>query len=124
MTLPRDGHLLRIFIGESDRREGMLLFEWLVVKAREMGLGGATVLRGIMGFGAHSRLHTFKIERLAEELPVVVEIVDAREKIEAYLEAIDGAIPEGLATIETVQVRWYRGAGGKGGAPAAEETRA
>lgn len=118
MTLPRDGHLLRIFIGESDRHAGMLLFEWLVIKAREMGLGGATVLRGVMGFGAHSRLHTFKIERLSEDLPVVVEIVDSREKIEAYLEAIDGAIPEGLATIENVQVRWYRGAAGRG------ETRA
>ncbi len=108
MTLPQDGHLLRIFIGESDRRDGKLLFEWLVLKAREMGLGGATVLRGIMGFGAHSRLHTFKIERLSEDLPVVVEIVDAREKIEAYLAAIDGAIPEGLATLENVQVLLYR----------------
>jgi PII-like signaling protein len=108
MTLPREGHLLRIFVGESDRRDGTLLFEWLVLKAREMGLGGATVLRGIMGFGAHSRLHTFKIERLSEDLPVVVEIVDAREKIEAYLAAIDGAIPEGLATLETVQVLRYR----------------
>lgn len=123
MTLPRDGHLLRIFVGESDRRDGKLLFEWLVLKAREMGLGGATVLRGIMGFGAHSRLHTFKIERLSEDLPVVVEIVDAREKIEAYLAAIDGAIPEGLATLETVQVRWYRGAGGRGETPAAEHPR-
>jgi len=108
MTLPQQGHLLRIFVGESDRRDGKLLFEWLVVKAREMGLGGATVLRGIMGFGAHSRLHTFKIERLSEDLPVVVEIVDAREKIEAYLAAIDGAIPEGLATLENVQVLLYR----------------
>lgn len=108
MTLPREGHLLRIFIGESDRREGKLLFEWLVMKAREMGLGGATVLRGSMGFGAHSRLHTFKIERLSEDLPVVVEIVDAPEKIEAYLAAIDGAIPEGLATLEKVQVLLYR----------------
>lgn len=123
MTLPRDGSLLRIFIGESDRHEGQLLFEWLVIKAREMGLGGATVLRGVMGFGAHSRLHTFKIERLSEDLPVVVEIVDAREKIEAYLEAIDGAIPEGLATIEKVQVRWYRGAGGAGEHPAAGRAR-
>ena len=108
MTLPREGHLLRIYVGESDRRDGKLLFEWLVLKAREMGLGGATVLRGIMGFGAHSRLHTFKIERLSEDLPVVVEIVDAREKIEAYLAAIDGAIPEGLATLESVQVLLYR----------------
>ena len=111
MTLPQEGHLLRIFVGESDRREGMLLFEWLVTKAREMGLGGATALRGVMGFGAHSRLHTFKIERLSEDLPVVVEIVDAREKIEAYLAAIDGAIPEGLATLEKVQVLLYRSRG-------------
>lgn len=123
MTLPRDGHLLRIFVGESDRHEKMLLFEWLVLKAREMGLGGATVLRGIMGFGAHSRLHTFKIERLSEDLPVVVEVVDAREKIEAYLEAIDGAICEGLATIETVNVRWYRGTGGHGETTAALNPR-
>ena len=73
MTLPEDGALLRIFVGESDRHEGKLLYEWLVLKAKERGLAGATVLRGVMGFGAHSRLHTFKIERLSEDLPVVVE---------------------------------------------------
>ena len=109
MTLPREGSLLRIFIGESDRHEGKLLYEWIVLKAREMGIAGATVLRGIMGFGAHSRLHTFKIQRLSEDLPVVVEIVDSREKIEEFLDVVDDVIPEGLATLEAVKVHFYRG---------------
>jgi len=114
MTLPEDGSLLRIFIGESDRHGGKLLYEWLVLQAREAGLAGATVLRGMMGYGAHSRLHTFRIERLSEDLPIVVEIVDTREKLESFLERIDGAIPEGLATLEKAQVRFYR-AGRKSG---------
>jgi len=109
MTLPEEGALLRIFVGESDRHEGKLLYEWLVVKAKERGLAGATVLRGVMGFGAHSRLHTFKIERLSEDLPVIVEIVDVREKLEAFLEEIEGHVPEGLATLEKAFVRFYRG---------------
>lgn len=108
MVLPTEGCLLRIFIGEADRRGGKPLSEWLVLKAREEGLAGATVLRGVMGFGAHSRLHTFKIERLSEDLPVVVEIVDTRPKLEAFLAAIDGEIPEGLATLERAEVRFYR----------------
>jgi uncharacterized protein len=109
MNLPQEGHLLRIFIGESDRHEGRPLYEWLVLKAREHGLAGATVLRGIAGFGAHSRLHTAKILRLSEDLPIVVEIVDAREKIEAFMPVVDHAIVEGLATLERVEVRFYRG---------------
>jgi hypothetical protein len=109
MTLPREGSLLRIFVGEGDRHEGKLLYEWIVLKAREMGIAGATVLRGIMGFGAHSRLHTFKIQRLSEDLPVVVEIVDSREKIEEFLDVIDDVIPEGLATLEAAKVHFYRG---------------
>jgi hypothetical protein len=109
MTLPEEGYLLRIFIGESDKHHGHPLYEWIVQQAREQHLAGATVLRGIMGFGAHSRLHTFKIERLSEDLPIVVEIVDTREKLEAFLELIDGAIVEGLATLEKAQVRFYRG---------------
>ena len=109
MTLPREGSLLRIFVGESDRHEGKLLYEWIVLKAREMGIAGATVLRGIMGFGAHSRLHTFKIQRLSEDLPVVVEIVDSREKIVEFLDVIDDVIPEGLATLEAAKVHFYRG---------------
>jgi hypothetical protein len=76
MVLPEEGYLVRIFVGESDKHRHQPLYEWLVIRARELGLAGATVVRGIMGFGAHSRLHTFKIERLSEDLPIVVEIVD------------------------------------------------
>ncbi|MDE2058699.1 MAG: DUF190 domain-containing protein [candidate division NC10 bacterium] len=108
MMLPQEGYLLRIFIGESDRHSGKPLYEWVVLKAREQGLAGATVLRGLMGYGAHSRLHTFKIERLSLDLPVVVEIVDSREKLDAFLDLIDDDITEGLATIEKVHVRLYR----------------
>lgn len=108
MDLLEDGVLLRIFIGESDRHGGKLLYEWLVLKAREMGLAGATVFRGIMGYGARSRLHTFKIERLSEDLPIVIEIVDTQEKIEAFLAMAGPAIGEGLATLEKATVRLYR----------------
>ena len=108
MTLPKQGKLLRIFIGESDQYEGMPLHEWLVREARRQGLAGATVLRGLEGFGAHSRLHTAKILRLSSDLPIVIEIVDTEEKIEAFLPIIDEAIEEGLATLEKVQIRLYR----------------
>jgi hypothetical protein len=108
MVLPREGHLLRIFIGESDRHEGMPLYEWIVRKAREQGLAGATVLRGLEGFGAHSRLHTAKVLRLSSDLPIVVEIVDTIQKIEAFLPLIDGAVKEGMATLEKVDIRFYR----------------
>ena len=109
MALAQEGCLLRIFIGESDRHGHMLLYEWIVRQAREQGLAGATVLRGIMGYGANSHvIHTFKIERLSEDLPVVVEIVDTREKLENFLAAIDGEIPAGLATLEKAEVRFYR----------------
>lgn len=109
MTLQEEGHLLRIFIGESDRHDGDLLYEWIVTQARARGLAGATVVRGIAGFGAHSRIHTARILRLSEDLPIIVEIVDTLAKIEAFLPVIDAAIPEGLATVEHVQVRFYRG---------------
>ena len=109
MVLSQEGYLLRIFIGESDRRDGQLLYEWIVRQAREQGLAGATVLRGIMGFGANSRvIHTFKIERLSEDLPVVIEIVDTREKLEKFLELIGSEIKAGLATLERAEVRFYR----------------
>ena len=108
MTIPQDGYLLRIFIGESDKHEGKPLYEWLVLKAREAGLAGATVLRGIEGFGAHSRLHTAKILRLSEDLPIIVEIVDGLDKIEAFMPTVDHVIDEGLATLERVTVRFYR----------------
>jgi PII-like signaling protein len=112
MTIPTDGTLLRIFLGESDRHQGKPLYEWLLHQARASGLAGATVLRGIAGFGANSRMHTAKILRLSEDLPIVVEIVDSQEKIEAFLPVVDGAIREGLATVERVQVRFYRGGRG------------
>lgn len=108
MGLPEEGYLLRIFIGESDKHEGRLLYEWLVLKARAEHLAGATVLRGMMGFGAHSRLHTFKIERLSEDLPIIIEIVDTKEKLENFLIQIDDVIKEGLATMEKAQIRFYR----------------
>jgi hypothetical protein len=108
MTLPKDGKLLRIFVGENDKYEGQPLYEWIVQKARERGLAGATVLRGLEGFGAHSRLHTAKILRLSSDLPIVVEIVDTEEKIETFLPQIDEAVEEGLATVERVEVRFYR----------------
>lgn len=108
MVLPRHGKLLRIFVGESDRHEGMPLYEWIVRRARERGLAGATVLRGLEGYGAHSRLHTAKVLRLSSDLPIVIEIVDTDEKIEAFLPEMDGAVREGLATLERVEVRFYR----------------
>jgi PII-like signaling protein len=109
MVLPEQGHLLRIFIGESDKHEGIPLFQWIVRKAREHGLAGATVVRGLEGFGAHSRVHTAKILRLSIDLPIIIEIVDTIEKIDGFLPVIDAAIPEGLATVEKVQIRFYRG---------------
>ena len=100
--------LVRIYIGEADHRDGKPLYQVIVAFLRERGLAGATVLRGIEGFGAHSRVHTAKILRLSEDLPIVIEIVDAAEKIEAFMPVVDGAIHEGLATIERVRVRFYR----------------
>ena len=108
MMLPSEGYLLRIFIGESDRHDGKLLYEWMVLKAREEGLAGATVIRGMMGYGAHSRLHTFKIERLSQDLPIIVEIVDTREKLEKFLTLIDKEIEEGMATLEEIKIHFYR----------------
>jgi len=96
--------LLRIFIGESDTWKGRPVYEAIVLKAREMHLAGATVVRGSMGFGANSRLHTAKLLRLSEDLPVVIEIVDSREKIDGLLEAISPFIGDGLITMERVEV--------------------
>ena len=108
MRLPEEGYLLRIFIGESDRKEGRLLYEWLVLEARRQGLAGATVLRGIMGFGANSRVHTSKIERLSEDLPIIVELVDTQEKLEQFLTSVEPSIREGLVTLEKAHIRFYR----------------
>jgi hypothetical protein len=111
MKLPSDGWLLRVFIGESDRWGHKPLYEAIVLKARELGLAGATVLRGSMGFGADSRLHTTKVLRLSEDLPVIVEIVDKRERIDLLLPFLDEAVTEGLVTLEQVEVIHYRHSG-------------
>jgi PII-like signaling protein len=108
MKIPQDGYLLRIFIGEGDHWHGRPLYEAIVLKARELHIGGATVLRGPMGFGAHSRLHTTKILRLSEDLPVVIEIVDGKDKIDMLMPHIDEMVEEGLVTLERVQVIKYR----------------
>jgi PII-like signaling protein len=108
MKIPEDGCLLRIFIGEADRWHGKPAHEAIVLKAKETGLAGATVLRGVIGFGAHSRLHTYKILRLSEDLPIVIEIIDAQEKIDAFLPQIDDIVQEGLITMESVRVIKYR----------------
>ncbi len=107
MQVPRDAILLRIFFGEDEKSGRLPLYEAIVLKAREMHLAGATVLRGPMGFGKSSRIHTAKILRLSEDLPMVVEIVDAEEKINALLEALDGMIGSGLVTLEKVKVLQY-----------------
>jgi len=108
MKLPEEGLLLRIFIGESDVYQGKALYEQIVLKAREMNLAGATVLRGIMGFGATSRLHTAKLLRLSEDLPVVVEIVDTEENLNKLLPFLDEAVQEGLVTLERARIIKYR----------------
>jgi len=108
MHLPRDAMLLRIFIGESDRWKHQPLYEAIVLKAREMHLAGATVLRGPMGFGKSSRVHTAKILRLSLDLPLVIEIADTEEKINTFLPVIDAMMSGGLVTLEKVRVIDYR----------------
>jgi uncharacterized protein len=106
--LSENGHLLRIFIGEADRHDGMPLYEWIVRKAKEQGLAGATVFRGMEGFGAHSKIHTVKLLDLSTDLPIIVELVDELDKIENFLSIIDTVVLEGLATVEKVHIRFYR----------------
>ncbi|MBN1917111.1 MAG: DUF190 domain-containing protein [Verrucomicrobia bacterium] len=108
MKIEGEGELLRIFVGESDRWQGAPLSEAIVRVAREQGLAGATVVRGIEGFGAHSRIHTTKILRLSEDLPIVIEIVDKHERIEAILPILDTMVAEGMITIEPVHIIAYR----------------
>src|SRR5678816_234525 len=110
MQLPEDALLLRIYIGESDRSQHQPLYEAIVLKARELHLAGATVLRGPMGFGAASRIHTAKILRLSMDLPMVIEIVDAEEKVNALLPFLNEMMGGGLVTLEKVKVIHYRGA--------------
>ncbi len=108
MKIPENGSLLRIFIGESDKINGKPLYEQIVLKARELNLAGATVLRGIMGFGLSSRLHSTKVLRLSEDLPIIVEIVDSEENISKLLPYLDEVVQEGLITIEKVTILKYR----------------
>jgi hypothetical protein len=103
-----EGQLLRIYIGEGDRCEGKPLYEVIVRRARELGLAGATVLRGLEGFGAHSRIHTAKILRLSEDLPIVIEIVDRGDRIEQFLPELDRLVGDGLITLENVRILAYR----------------
>lgn len=107
MQVPREATLLRIFIGEDDKADGRPLYEAIVLKARELHLAGATVLRGPMGYGHSSRLHTTKILRLSQDLPLVIEIVDSPEKIQAFLPVLDAMMGSGLVTLEKVQVLQY-----------------
>lgn len=109
MKIPEQGYLLRIYIGEGSQWQGQPLYEAIVLRARELHLAGATVLRGPMGFGANSRVHTAKILRLSEDLPIVIDIVDSREKIDAFLPDVDKMVTEGLVTVESVRVFKYRG---------------
>ncbi|MBI1910499.1 MAG: DUF190 domain-containing protein [Deltaproteobacteria bacterium] len=112
MKLPSESELLRVFIGESDKHEGRPLYQVIVEEARKRGMAGATVLRGTLGFGVHSRIHTAKVLRLSEDLPMVVEIVDKPERIEAFLPELDKLVVEGMITVENVRVVAYRHGGG------------
>jgi hypothetical protein len=107
MPLPRDAVLLRVFFGEDDRHGHLPLYEAIVLKAREMKLAGATVLRGVAGFGHSSHIHTAKILRLSEDLPIIIEIVDSRDTIDAFLPVLDTMMGSGLVTLERVQVLQY-----------------
>jgi PII-like signaling protein len=106
--LPEEGYLLRIFIGESDKKDGMPLYEWIVKRAKQEKLAGATVLRGMVGFGARSHIHTAKILQLSTDLPIVIEIIDTLPKIEAFMPIVDEAVLDGLATLEKIMIRLYR----------------
>src|SRR5947209_5798834 len=108
MKLPSDGTLLRIFIGEADKHDGRPLYEVIIEEARRRGLAGATAWKGFIGFGAHSRMHTAKILELSQDLPIVIEIVDAADKIEAFLPLLDGLVQEGLVTVEPARIILYR----------------
>lgn len=108
MKLPESGMLLRVFIGESDIYNGKALYEQIVLKSRELNLAGATVTRGIMGFGANSRMHTAKLLRLSEDMPVIIELVDTEEKLNTIIPFLDSVVKEGLITLERVRILKYR----------------
>jgi hypothetical protein len=108
MKIPADGKLLRIFVGEQDKWKSLPLYEAIVMEARKLHLAGATVIKGCMGFGCKSHMHTAKILRLSEDLPMIVEIVDSEEKINSFIPLLDQMVPEGLITMERVNVIMYR----------------
>ena len=107
MGIPENGVLLRVFIGEDDKYKGKPLYEYIVMEAKKRKMAGATVVRGIMGFGARSHLHTAKLLRISDDLPMVIEIVDSEEKINEFLPFLDEVVNEGLITIEKVKVIRY-----------------
>lgn len=107
--MPEEAESLRVYIGESDKFDGRPLYQAIVEEARRRGLAGATVTRGLMGFGVHSRLHTVKVLRISEDLPIVVEIVDKPERVKAFLPVLDGMVGEGLITMDRIKVIAYRG---------------
>jgi hypothetical protein len=108
MKIPADGKLLRIFIGEADKWDGKPLYEEIVLLAKKKGLAGATAIKGFMGFGCKSHMHTTKLLRLSEDLPIIIEIVDSEEKINAFLPLLDEMVKEGLMTLEKANVIMYR----------------
>ena len=108
MQLPQQACLVRVFVGERDRLDGRALYESIVFKARELGMAGATVIRGVMGFGASSRVHTLKLLRLSEDLPIIVEIVDKRERINLLLPFLDEHVKDGLVTVEEIEILHYQ----------------
>src|ERR1700730_17559039 len=108
MHLPEDGCLLRIFIGESDKQDGIPLYEWIVRRAKKEGIAGATVLRGIEGYGGHSHIHTAKILQLSTDLPIIIELIDTFEKIDAFFLIVEGVLKGGLVTQEKAKIRLFR----------------
>ncbi|MDD5745757.1 MAG: DUF190 domain-containing protein [Candidatus Omnitrophica bacterium] len=114
MKIPVEGKLLRIFIGEADKWQGKPLHEQIILLARQKGLAGATAIKGFSGFGCKSHMHTSKLLRLSEDLPIIIEIVDSEEKIMQFIPALDEMVREGLITLEKAQVIMYRAAGAEG----------
>lgn len=110
--LGKEGRILRVFVGETDKCQGAPLYEWILKKAKETGLSGGTAVRGIAGFGAHSQIHSSKILDISTNLPIIIEIIDSREKIDAFLPILDEVIKEGLATVEPAEIRVFRTAKG------------
>jgi PII-like signaling protein len=108
MKIPAEGKLLRIFIGEADKWQGKPLYEEIVLLAKKNGMAGATAIKGFMGFGCKSHMHTAKILRLSEDLPIVIEIVDSEEKINQFIPHVDEMVKEGLVTLEKANVVMYR----------------